>query len=135
MAGASSFLQQAMLDWVLGGSNPTQPPAFWAALDIGSPTFTSASEMGTLTGYARQTALFGAATNSLGVGSASASNTAAMTFGPFSSAGSALGVTIWDSQTVGSTNMLWYGQFGTGRTFGPGETLVFPPGALVIAMT
>ena len=129
---ASSYLQKAMLDWVLGGANPTQPSAFWGALAVGTPTSISASEMGTLTGYSRKTASFGPASTA---SSASASNNVAMSFGPFSSPGSAIGVTLWDGSPIGSTNMLWYGTFGTARTFNPGDFLVVKAGALVLTLT
>lgn len=128
---ASAYFQKAMLDWVFNGATPTQPSAFWAALAVGTPTSISASEMGTLTGYSRVTALFGAASTAT---SASASNTAAMTFGPFSSVGSAIGITIWDGSPIGSTNMLWYGTFPSAISFIPNDRLVIGAGALVLTL-
>jgi hypothetical protein len=65
----------------------------------------------------------------------SASNMSAMTFGAFSSAGSAIGVLICDNQTVGSTNYLIFGTLGIPTTFGDGESVVFAPGALVVSFT
>jgi hypothetical protein len=128
---ASSYLQKAMLDWILQGANPTQPTAFWAALAVGTPTSISASEMNTLTGYSRVTALFSAAATAT---SASCSNSAAMTFGPFSSVGSAIGVTLWDGSPIGSTNMLWYGTFLTARTFQINDRLFIGAGALTLTL-
>jgi hypothetical protein len=131
MPAISAFMQKAMLDWVLNGATPTRPGADWLGLDVGTPTSVSASEMGTLTGYSRLTCLFGAAASPTG----SASNTAAMTFGPFSSVGSALGVTLWDGSPVGSSDQLWYGTLATARTFNPGDTLIFAAGALTLTLS
>jgi hypothetical protein len=87
--------------------------------------------MGTLTGYSRLTALFGAAASPAG----SASNTAAMSYGPFSSNGSVIGVHVWDGSPVASSNMLWYGTLLTNRTFIPGDVLAFSAGALIITLS
>ena len=89
--------------------------------------------MGTLTGYARQTVSFGPASTGAG-SSASCSNNGAMTFGPFSSVGSVLGITLWDASPVGSTNMLWYNTLAFPRTIGVGDTLVIGAGALTLTL-
>src|SRR5580765_3439469 len=126
MAHISAYLSKAMLDWCLQGATPTRPSNFWAALAPGTPTSVSGSEIGTATGYSRVTALFSAATSPLGT----ASNSAAMTFGPFSSTGSILGIQLWDGSPVASSNMLWYGTLQTARTVGIGDTLIIAAGAL-----
>jgi hypothetical protein len=128
---ASAYLEKAMLDWVCGGATPTQPAGFWGALAVGTPTSISASEMAAATGYTRQTALFAPAST---LSSASCSNSAAMTFGPFSSSGSALGVTIWDASPIGSTNLLWYQTFLSARTFLSGDYLFIGAGALTLTL-
>lgn len=130
MAAFSAYLGKDTLDWILGGASATQPAARWAGLAVGTPTSTGGSEMGTLTGYSRLTALFGAANSPAGT----ASNTAAMTFGPFSSVGSALGVQIWDGSPVASSNMLLYGTLQTARTFGIGDSLVIAAGSLTVTL-
>lgn len=131
MANISAYLSKAYLDWCLGGAAATQPTNRWVGLAAGTPTSVSGSEIGTLTGYSRVTALFGAAASPAG----SASITAGMTFGPFSSNGSILGVQIWDGSPVGSSNMLWYGTLLTPRTILVGDSLVFAPGALLITLS
>ena len=131
MSAISAYLEKAYLDWCLGGAAATQPSARWAGLAVGTPTSVSGSEMGTLTGYSRLTALFGAAASPTG----SASNTAAMTFGPFSSVGSALGIHLWDGSPVGSSDMLWYGTLQTARTFGIGDSLVVAAGSLTLTLS
>jgi hypothetical protein len=87
--------------------------------------------MGTLTGYTRVSAQFMSAST---IGQ-SASNRSAMTFGVFSSNGSALGVLLADTQTVGSTNYWMYGTLQTARTFAPGDSLVFAQGALTVVLS
>jgi hypothetical protein len=130
MADFSAYLGKQTLDWILGGASATQPANRWAGLAVGTPNSTGGSEMGTLTGYSRLTALFGAANSPAG----SASNTAAMTFGPFSSVGSAIGALLFDGSPVNSSNMLLYGTLQTARTFGIGDSLVFAPGALTATL-
>jgi len=131
MANIGMYAAKAMLDWVLQGATPARPNALWAGLAAGTPTSVSGSEIGTLTGYSRLTALFGAAASPAG----SASNTAAMTFGPFSSTGSILGMQLWDGSPVASSDMLWYGTLQTARTILVGDSLVLTAGALIITLS
>lgn len=130
MANISAYLEKAMLDWVLGGAAATQPGSRLAALSLGTPTSVSGSEVLPASGYARQTALFGAAASPAG----SASNTAAMTFGPFSSSAAIQGLVIYDTTAFTAGNMLWYGTLLTARTVLPGDTLVVAAGALTITL-
>lgn len=131
MAAFSAEMTRRILDWTLGGSSPTQPPNRWLGLAAGTPTSVSGSELTQAQGYfSRLTALFGAATSPAG----SASNTAGMTFGPFSSGASALGCHLWDGSPISSSTMLAYGTLQTARTYGIGDSLVFAPGALIITL-
>jgi hypothetical protein len=120
-----------MLDWVLGGAAATQPASRLAALSLGTPSSISGSEVNTNSGYARQTALFGAANSPAG----SASNTAAMTFGPFSSSNAIQGLAIYDTISISSGNIWWYGTLLTARTVLPGDTLVVAAGALIVTLS
>lgn len=131
MANISAYLGKGMLDWSLQGATPARANALWAGLAVGTPTSTGASEMGTLTGYSRLTCTFNAANSPAG----SASNGAAMTFGPFSSVGSVLGLQLWDGSPVASSDMLWFGTLQTARTIGIGDTLIVAAGALVITLS
>jgi hypothetical protein len=65
----------------------------------------------------------------------SASNTAAMTFGPFSSIGTAQGVFVCDTTSINSGNIWFYGTLATARTVAPGNLLAILPGALIIALS
>jgi hypothetical protein len=120
-----------MLDWVLGGAAATQPGSRLAALSLGTPSSVSGSEVGSNSGYARQTALFGGAASPAG----SASNTAAMTFGPFSSSNAIQGLLIYDTISINSGNIWWYGTLLTARTVLPGDTLVVAAGALIATLS
>lgn len=131
MPAFSAYLGKQTLDWLLGGATGTQPANRWLGLAVGTPNSTGGSEMGTLTGYSRLTALFGAANSPAGT----ASNTAAMTFGPFSSNGSVLGCQLWDGSPVNSSNMLLYGTLQTARTVAPGDSLVVGAGALTVTLS
>lgn len=131
MSSISAYLAKQMLDWTLGGASGTQPANRWVTLAGGTPTSVSASELRTQDGFfSRVTALFGAAASPAG----SASNTAAMTFGPFSSGQSVLGLAIFDGSPLNSSNMCWYGTLQTARTLGIGDSLVMNAGALVITL-
>lgn len=130
MANIAAYNSKAMLDWDLGGATPTRPTDRYTALSLGTPTSVSASEVLTGSGYVRQTSLFGAAASPAG----SASNTAAMTFGPFSSSAAIQGVVLFDTSAFTAGNQLWYGTLLTARTVLPGDTLVIGAGSLIITL-
>ena len=131
MANVGAYLEKALLDWTLGGATPNSPLTRAIGLSLGVPASTSGSEMGTGSGYARQTATFAAAASPGG----SATNNNNMTFGPFSSAASITGITMWDTiLTLNSGNMLWYGTLATARTVGVGDSLVIASGALTVSL-
>lgn|SRR5574337_852015 len=132
MANIAAYAEKAMLDWVLGGATPTRPSAWGLGLSLGSPTSTSGSEITTGSGYARQTVGFAAAASPGG----SATNTAAATFGPFSSSCYVSGLQVWDTVlSLNSGNMLWYGLLATARTLYANDTLVIASGALTISLS
>lgn len=138
MSNIGAYLEKAALDWVLGGATPTRPFATTGTasgqgigLSLGAPSSVSGSEMTTGVGYARQNPVFAAAASPGG----SATNNNAMTFGPFSSAYSISGITLWDTcLTLNSGNLLWYGLLATARTVGIGDSLVIASGALTVSL-
>ena len=132
MAAISAYAEKAMLDWVLGGAAATQPGTRAVGISLGSPTSTSGSEW-TGSGVTRQTITFGAAASPGG----SATNTAAVTFGPVTSAASISGIQIWDTisgTTANAGNMLWYGLLATVRTLVSGDSVVLASGAMTITL-
>jgi hypothetical protein len=101
-------------------------------LSLGSPTSVSGSEW-TGSGVTRQTVTFGAAASPGG----SATNTAAVTFGPVTSAASISGIQIWDTisgTTANAGNLLWYGLLATVRTLVSGDSVVLASGAMTITL-
>lgn len=132
MANIGAFAAKQMLDWVLGGATGTPPSSRLAALTFGNPSSVSAlGEIQANSGYVRATTLFGAAASPQG----SASNTASFTFGPFSSSQSVLGMLIYDTISINSGNIWWYGTLLTARTVLPGDTLVVNAGSLLITLS
>jgi hypothetical protein len=126
VASFSAFAQKALLDFICGGATATQPSARWAGLAWGTPTYTGGSEINTSVGYARRPATFIEAASPAG----SASLAAALTFGPFSSAVSVLGLQLWDE----GSNMWIFGTFQTARTVDVGGSIWIPAGSMVITL-
>jgi hypothetical protein len=131
MSAVGAQAAKAMLDWVLGGASPTQPTTRMIALSLGTPTSSSASEINTGSGYTRQTCSFGAANSPAG----SASNNTAMTFGPFSSSCTIQGVAVFDTLSVSSGTMWFFGTLNTARSLLANDTLFISAGNLTITLT
>src|SRR5262245_52173715 len=136
MANIGSFGGKQILDWVLGGASATQPASRLVALTYGTPFSTSGigqgQEHSSNLGYLRQTGLFGAAGSP--AAAASASNTASIVFGPFSSSSAIQGAVITDTISIFSGNIWWFGTLLTARTVLPGDTLVINPGSLIATL-
>jgi len=131
MPAISDYAEKAMLDWVLLGATPTRPAVIGVGLSTATPAASAGSEIGTGSGYARQTCTFGAAASPAG----SSTNINAMTFGPFSSACTIQGMQVWDTLAATVGNELWYGLLATPRTLGVGDSVVFNAASLVITLT
>lgn len=133
MPAVSVYSEKAILDWLLGGATPTRPTDRAVGLSLGTPTSVSGSEIATTYGYTRQTATFAAAGTPASSGTAT--NAAAMTFGPFTTAASVSGIQVWDTVlSANSGNMLWFGNLATARTVASGDSLVVASGALTISL-
>src|SRR5215475_4294160 len=128
MAVIAANMAKLMLDWVDGVGSPTRPAAQFIALSLGTPSSVSGSEVGTGSGYARQSALFAAAASP----TQSASITAAMTFGPFSSSCTIQGLLIYDTLSISSGSELWFGTLNTAHTLLAGDTLFISAGNLTL---
>jgi hypothetical protein len=132
MANVSQALMKSLLDWSLNGATPTRPGAAFVGLATGSPTSAASSEIATGSGYVRQTVTFAAAGTPSGSGTAT--NNAAMTFGPFSTAQSISGLFISDTVSSNAGTMLYEGLLSAARTVQAGDSLVIASGALVVSM-
>jgi hypothetical protein len=113
MANIGAHAAKQMLDWVLGGAAATQPSSRLVALTQG------------------QTLTMGAANSPAG----SASNQNAMTFGPFSSNCSILGCLVYDTISINSGNIWWYGTLLTARTLLANDSLLINSGGLIITLS
>lgn len=130
MAAIGAAWEKGLLDYALKGDTSVKAAAWAVGLTIGSPSSVSGSEIATGCGYTRQTATFVAAASPAG----SASNSVAMTFGPFSTGCTVSGLHVWDTSAATSGNMIFYGLLATARTLGVGDSLVINAGALVITL-
>jgi hypothetical protein len=133
MANIGLGAYKSMLDWSLKTSTIVSPSNIFIGLSLGAPTTISFSEVGTGSGYARQSMAFAAALTP--AGSASASNSTAATFGTFSSSAVISGIFVADSVSSGAGSMLWYGTVATLRTPLPGDTVSLGAGALAITLS
>lgn len=134
MANIGQYLTAQFLNWAMGGAGATQPTKWGIGLSTGAPSSISGSEIGTASGYARQSMAWGAAGTPTSSGTVS--NASAVTFGPFSSAQSVSGILVWDSMlSLNSGNLLWEGLLATARTIGIGDSLVLPQGSLLLTLS
>ena len=97
MSDLSNYLENELYDHVLRNAAYTSPTTVYVALF----TAVTDAEAGTgtevaVSGYARQAVTMGAPTNGAG------SNTAAVTFGPLSSTGTATHAALFDAATAGN---------------------------------
>ena len=134
MANVAVAMQASLLNWspTSTGTAPTRPAGCFAGVSLGTPTSVSSSEVATGSGVSRQTVLFAAAATPASSGSCS--NSAAITFGPFSSSCVISGVFLNDSTSSGAGTYLYFGNLSTVRTPLVGDSLVFAVGALAITM-
>lgn len=138
MSAASNYLENALLDHVLGGSTFSQPSTLYLALFTNtSGNAASNLESGTLTdevttsssAYARESITFGSASGG------SASNSATVTFtAATANWGTITHVAVMDGSTAGSGNVLFYGAVTTSKTIESGDTFQVSSGNLTISL-
>ena len=129
MSAASDYLEDALLDHVLGGTTYTQP----ANVYVGLWTADDGLEAGTLTSevsggsYARQTAAFAAASGG------SCSTNATVTF-PTATAnwGTITHIALMDASTGG--NVLFHGAVTSSKLIETGDTFQISSGNLTITL-
>lgn len=136
MAGSKSdYLENALLDGVLGGTNFTQPATVYIALFTAKGT-NAQSDAGTnfteVTGgsYARKSV-----TNNVGnwpaASAGSKSNGAAITFATATADwGTVVAFGVYDALTSG--NLLYWADLGANKTISNGDTASFGIGTLTI---
>lgn len=118
MANLSDWSENALLDWLMGGSAPTRPTARYVALFTAAPTDAGGGTEVSGGGYARQAITCGAAA------SGATSNDAEITF---TASGAAFGtvthIGIFSASTAG--NLLWHGALSASKVVDDGDSLVF----------
>lgn len=136
-ANKSRYLEDKLIDHVLGSVTYSDPATVWAALYTVAPTkTTSGTEVSSSgTGYGRVNC---GATASGGKFSASSggatSNDGAITFATATASwGEIVAVAILDAETGG--NILYFGGLTANKTVDSGDTVSFATGALDIAET
>lgn len=129
MSAASDYLEDALLDHVLGGTTYTQPTTLYVGLYTASTGLESNSPSAEVSGgsYARQSATFAAAS------SGSASTNATVTF-PAATAnwGTITHVAVLDASSGG--NVLFHGAVTSSKTIETGDTFQISSGNLTITL-
>jgi hypothetical protein len=133
MPALFTAMTKSMLDWMLLGANPVRPTACFCGLSLTAPTSVASNEVGVGSGYTRQTASFAAAVTTVG-NLGSASNSIAMTFGPFSSSAVISGLFLADTVSSGVGTGLLCGKLATIRSAAPGDSLTLGIGALSVTI-
>ena len=131
MSAASDYLEDKLLDHVLGGTTYTQPTTLYLALftaSTGLETNSPSAEVSTSsTGYGRQTVTFAAAS------SGSAATNATVTFTTATANwGTVTHVAVMDASTAG--NVLFHGAVTASKTIETGDTFQVSSGNLTISL-
>lgn len=134
MSAASNYLENAVLDHVLGGTAYSQPATLYLGLFTNDSGSAAANlEAGTLTdeisggSYARETVTFAAASGG------SAATNATVTFTTATANwGTITHVAVLDASTAG--NVLFYGAVTTSKTIESGDTFQVSSGNLTISL-
>lgn len=131
MSAASDYLEDKVLDHVLGNTAFTQPSNIYLALftaDTGLESNSPSAEISTSgTAYSRQAVSFGAAS------SGSASTDATVTFSAATANwGTITHVAVMDASTSG--NVLFYGAVTTSKTIESGDTFQVSSGNLTVSL-
>lgn len=127
MSNLANWAENALIDWLMGGSSPTRPTTRYLALHTGDPTEAGSSNEVATGGYARQAITFGAAS------SGASSNTNAPSFtASGANFGTVSHASIWDASSGG--NCLWQGALTASKTINNGDTFQMPVGELDISL-
>ncbi len=130
MAGKSDYLENKLLDGVLGGTNFTQPATVYVALLTAAPTDAGGGTEVSGGSYARA-AVTNNSTNFPAAASGSKANGTAIAFPtPSGSWGVVTHFAVYDAASAG--NLLYWAALTASQTISTGNTVSFAIGALVI---
>lgn len=124
MTAKSDWAENATLDWLLGGANPTRPTGRYIAFHTADPTEDGSVGEATTNGFTRTAMTFGAA--AAGV----ASNTSTVDLTITGGTTTITHMSIWDAVTLG--NCIYKGAVTTSRTYAAGEHLTVAAGDIDI---
>ncbi len=127
MAAASDYLENKVLDHVLGSLAMSQPTGLYLALSTVSFADDASGTELSGNGYARQAVTYGAALNG------SISNDSAITFPTATGAWGLVGyIGVFDAATGG--NLLYHDALSTAKQIDSGDTLSFGIGDLSVSL-
>jgi len=128
MAGKSDYLENKVLDFLLGGVSFTPPATVYIALFTAAPTDAGGGTEVSGGGYAR-VAVTNNTTNFPAASNGTKSNGTTITF-PTATAdwGTVVAVGIFDASTGG--NLLFWANLSTSKTIQNGDTAQFAAGSL-----
>lgn len=139
MSAASNYLENKILDHVLGkgARDFTSPGNLYLALfrDVGTGTLANleagimTDEVATGSGYSRPAVTFAAASS----GSATTSTTATWSVAT-ASWGTVTAIAVVDSSTVGSGNVLFYGNLQVAKAVDDGDTFQVASAGLTVSL-
>ena len=121
MSALSDWSENALLDWLMGGSAPTRPTNRYVALFTAAPNDAGGGTEVSGNGYARQAITCGAASGG------ATSNDSAITFtASGGSWGTITHIGIFSATSAG--NLLWHGALAASKAVGDGDSLTFAIG-------
>lgn len=131
MAGSKSdFLENELLDHILGGGDFTRPATIYVALFTSAPTDAGGGVEVSGGSYARA-AVTNNATNWPAASGGSKSNGTAIVFPEATASwGTVVAVGLFDAATAG--NLLYWADLTTSKAIGAGDTARFPAGSIAL---
>lgn len=127
MGNLSDWSENALLDWLMGGSSPTRPTARHLALFTAAPNDAGGGTEVPGSGYARQAVTFDAAA------AGATSNSGAVSFtASGGSFGTVTHIGIFSAATGG--NLLWHGPLAASKAVADGDSLAFAAGSIDLTL-
>ena len=123
----SSYVDNKLIDHLLGSATYTKPSALYVALFVGNPASGGTEVTTSGSAYARQSAAFTISTNS-------ASNTAAIEYATATASWGTIDyIAIYDASTAG--NQLVSAALSAAKTIASGDVLRIPASNLSVTLT
>jgi len=139
MSAASNYLEDAVLDHVLGNTSFAQPTVYLALFtsDDGLESGTITGEVANSNGYVREAIDVDGASGAFDAASGgSTSNTQTITFPTATGGnwGTITHIAVMDGDTYGAGNVLFHGSVTSSKTIEDGDTFQVSAGNLTISL-